>query len=108
MACRPRFHPLHRLIPDLGDRLTVLEIVLLTLLVLTLALGPYTLFKSQERTPLSSAETRFVETSPSGMQIVPASCPSQPHYTGECSGAPPPARNGHCSINARSEEHTSE
>lgn len=45
------------------------------------------------RKPLSSAETRFVETSPSGLQIVPASCPSNPHDGGSCSG------NGACNIN---------
>lgn len=37
------------------------------------------------REPLASAETRFADTSSRGLQIVPASCPSDPHYTGECS-----------------------
>ena len=55
---------------------------------------------SQSRKPLASAETRFVEHSTSGMQIVPASCPSDPHYSGECSGAPPAASSGTCVIYA--------
>lgn len=37
------------------------------------------------REPVASAETRFVEHSTSGLQIVPASCPSNPHSAGECS-----------------------
>ena len=40
-----------------------------------------------ERASLASAETQFVEYSKSGMQIVPASCESNPpyeHYDGEC------------------------
>jgi hypothetical protein len=32
----------------------------------------------ENRSPIASSETRFVETSESGMQIVPASCPSSP------------------------------
>ncbi|MBI4094116.1 hypothetical protein HY417_04080 [Candidatus Kaiserbacteria bacterium] len=48
------------------------------------------------RAPISSAETRFVEMSPSGLQIVPASCasvPPNPHDGGSCSGG------GACNIN---------
>lgn len=47
------------------------------------------------RTPIASSETQFVELSESGLQIVPASCPSSPHYSGECDGIPPPTS---CSI----------
>lgn len=36
------------------------------------------------RGAVASAETRFVEHGNSGLQIVPASCPSSPHYVGEC------------------------
>ncbi len=43
---------------------------------------------SIERAPLASAETQFVERTAQGLQIVPASCPSSPHYRGECSGNP--------------------
>lgn len=39
-----------------------------------------------ERAPIASSETRFVEKSESGLNVVPASCPSSPHYTGDCSG----------------------
>mgnify|MGYP003393212075 CR=1 FL=1 len=45
---------------------------------------------TKERNPLSSAETRFVEKSAGGMQIVPASCPSDPHVSGECDTPPQP------------------
>ncbi len=41
--------------------------------------------------PRSSAETRFVEYGLSGLQIVPASCPSSPHYAGECTAPPKPS-----------------
>ncbi len=43
-------------------------------------------FAGSVRAPIASSETRFVEYSKSGLQIVPASCPSNPHYSGECSG----------------------
>ncbi len=32
-----------------------------------------------------SPEVKFTDVSANGMQIVPASCPSSPHYAGECS-----------------------
>lgn len=45
-----------------------------------------------------SSEVLFTDSSASGLAIVPASCPSVPHYVGECSGGgivipppPPPA-----------------
>lgn len=34
---------------------------------------------ADSRAPIASSETRFVEYSEGGMQIVPASCPSNPH-----------------------------
>ena len=43
-------------------------------------------FSDRLREPLASAETRFVEVSPAGLHIVPASCPSTAHASGECSG----------------------
>lgn len=49
------------------------------------------------RVPVASSETKFIEISAAGLQIVPASCPSSPHYTGECSGVPPASS---CSISA--------
>lgn len=55
-----------------------------------------------QRSPIASSETRFVETSASGLQIVPASCPSEPpHFSGD-TGTPdcdPEATNG-CTITA--------
>jgi hypothetical protein len=96
MARRFFHRSFHQLVGKLKD-LTVLEAILLTLIILTLALGPYTLFP-QSRQPLASSETRFVETSPSGMQIVPASCPSAPHYDGECSGGPLTPPGNTCAI----------
>ena len=36
------------------------------------------------RSAFSSSELRYFEHSQSGLQIVPASCPSSPHYAGEC------------------------
>lgn len=45
----------------------------------------FMLFNTAEsRAPIASSETRFVEYSKGGMQIVPASCPSNPHFAGEC------------------------
>lgn len=34
----------------------------------------------------ASPEVKFADASASGLSIVPASCPSSPHYSGECSG----------------------
>ncbi len=47
---------------------------------------------------LASAEAEFTDASASGLHIVPASCPSSPHYSGECSGSPPPAPRRGCTI----------
>jgi hypothetical protein len=81
-----------------------LEKTVFVLLAIILALYPISLFKQQPRPPISSAETRFVERSPSGLQIVPASCPSSPDYDGQCSGAPPPEPSGPCAIYANPTE----
>ncbi|NBV77470.1 hypothetical protein EBR66_04880 [bacterium] len=37
------------------------------------------------RTPNPSIELAFTSPSPQGLAIVPASCPSSPHYVGDCS-----------------------
>lgn len=46
----------------------------------------------------ASVELKFTDASPNGILIVPASCPSSPHYAGECSVNPgipaPPPDNG--------------
>ncbi|HEY4516903.1 MAG TPA: hypothetical protein VJG64_03055 [Candidatus Paceibacterota bacterium] len=39
----------------------------------------------QAKAPFSSAEVHFADASPGGLQIIPASCPSDPHWVGECS-----------------------
>lgn len=63
------------------------EFGLLALLALIAILPVYV---SPAREPTASAETRFVELSASGLQIVPASCPSSPHVADECSPPDPP------------------
>lgn len=47
-----------------------------------------------------SPEVQFADMSKSNLSIVPASCPSDPHFAGECSGEIPPG--GDCSLNASS------
>lgn len=37
--------------------------------------------------PFTSVEVKFTDASPHGVAIVPASCPSDPHYPGECGGS---------------------
>jgi|GEM_PF-1948598 len=63
-----------------GGRDIALLVVCAAILALLFLVGG-----TQSRAPLSSAETRFVELSESGLQIVPASCSSYAHYQGECS-----------------------
>src|SRR3989344_5751588 len=41
-------------------------------------------FSASAREPFSSAEVKFSDASPSGLAIMPASCPSDPHWEGEC------------------------
>ncbi len=56
-----------------------------------------------ERASLASAETQFVEYSKSGMQIVPASCESNPpyeHYVGECGSTGGGGGPAACTISA--------
>lgn len=59
--------------------------------IVTGALAAFALFamflSADTRAPIASTETRFVEYSSGGLQIVPASCESTPpyeHYSGEC------------------------
>ena len=40
------------------------------------------------RQPFASSEVQFTDSSASGLAIVPASCPSSPHYAGECDPSP--------------------
>lgn len=68
-------------------RLRVREIVWLLVVIFVVALC---IIYVGKREPLSSAETRFVERSHSGLHIVPASCPSSPDYAGwTCSSQTP-------------------
>ena len=46
----------------------------------------------------ASSEVQFSDTSVRGMQIVPASCPSSPHWAGECGGTPPEPWQAGCTI----------
>ena len=41
----------------------------------------------QPRSGIASSETQFTDPSESGLAIVPASCPSSPHNTGECTAS---------------------
>lgn len=61
------------------------------LLIVGLVLAAFALVLSTHspRTPFASAEVQFTDLSAHGLAIVPASCPSDPHYAGECSAAPP-------------------
>ena len=43
------------------------------------------------RSPFASAEVQFTDVSARGMHIVPASCPSDQHYVGECTPATCPS-----------------
>ena len=45
---------------------------------------------ANQKTAFVSPEVQFADASQSGLSIVPASCPSNPHYSGECSSTPPP------------------
>lgn len=44
------------------------------------------MFQEPFRAGITSAELRISEPSSLGLDIIPASCPSYPHYAGECSG----------------------
>jgi len=57
--------------------------VLLLLLLLTAGVS------SVSRSPFTSAEVKFTDPSVHGLAIVPASCPSDPHYQGECNTTNP-------------------
>jgi|GEM_PF-1506282 len=63
------------------------------ILTAVVALGALAILLSgvDGRVPVASSETKFFELSAAGLQIVPASCPSSPHYSGACSGVPSPS-----------------
>ncbi len=49
-----------------------------------------------------SSEVQFADASASGLSIVPASCPSSPHYTGQCDPGTGGGTSGDCKIWASS------
>ncbi|QQG38148.1 MAG: hypothetical protein HYS26_01165 [Candidatus Kaiserbacteria bacterium] len=51
-----------------------------------IALLVYAATVSSDRAGFASSEVQFADASQGGALIVPASCPSNPHYAGECSG----------------------
>jgi hypothetical protein len=55
---------------------------------------------SQSRSAFISPEVKFTDASKSGLAIVPASCPSNPHFAGDCTTNPAPPAPGGCSITA--------
>ena len=53
-------------------------------LLAMVALAAFSTFGQPEYS-FESSEVKFADASPSGLSIIPASCPSSPHYAGECS-----------------------
>lgn len=74
--------------------------------VVALAVIAVVMFTGDVRSPISSAEMRIVEMTQNGFQMVPASCASYPHYTGECSTPTNSNPNG-CTIVANPSTITS-
>jgi len=73
------------------------RIPLVALLVLTLFFVGGTFFV-RGAPAFTSPEAKFTDTSASGLAIVPASCPSDPHYVGQCDEEPPPEPRSNCNI----------
>ena len=59
------------------------------LLAAVMVVAALSFFQTTSASPQASSETRFTELSSSGLSIVPASCPSSPHYSGDCSPSCP-------------------
>ena len=72
----------------------VLGIVLLA----ALALFAISSLGAPQSGGFASSEVQFTDNSARGMQIVPASCPSSPHWLGQCDGTPPPPSQNGCTI----------
>jgi hypothetical protein len=77
-----------RLLSDIRTQFYTVALLLLAALFVAGLAGTRT------HVPFSSAEVQFTDASAHGMQIVPASCPSSPHYVGECSGVCPAGYSG--------------
>ena len=71
---------------DIRPKLILLFALVLLLLALVAAGGT-------GKDAFVSTEVKFTDVSARGLAIVPASCPSSPHYAGECD-PPPTCRNG--------------
>ncbi len=55
------------------------------LAIALIVLAGLSLSNITHRQSLASVEVQFTDSSAHGLQIVPASCPSYPHYSGDCS-----------------------
>ncbi len=65
------------------------------------ALFIFSLFSlSDSSSGFRSAELKFTDASARGLAIVPASCPSSPHFAGECEGGGGAGPGSFCSIGA--------
>jgi hypothetical protein len=69
--------------------------------VLALAIASLAVFTPKYGSPFSSVEVNFSDTSASGLSIMPASCPSNPHSQGECSVLPIPDFLNYCGIQSQ-------
>ncbi|MCE9541236.1 hypothetical protein K8R03_01600 [Candidatus Kaiserbacteria bacterium] len=68
--------------PKLATFVTKKELALLVIACAFLAALAFS--STIEKKPFASAEVQFTDASAHGLAIVPASCPSSPHYAGEC------------------------
>lgn len=68
------------------------ELFMISILA-AIALFAWSMSASSHGAGFRSVELRFTDASAKGLQIVPASCPSNPHDGGQCSGG------GACSLN---------
>lgn len=72
--------------------------LLVALVACTIALYAISFVFGGGQSAFVSSEVRFADTSARGLAIVPASCPSYPHYDGECTTQDPV--QGQCSISS--------
>jgi hypothetical protein len=69
----------------IGSRISAHVYLIVLLALVAVFVAGLSIHSSSE--PFASAEVQFTDASVRGMHIVPASCPSDEHYVGEC--APP-------------------
>jgi len=77
-----------------SKRLSRTEII--TFAIAVIAVGA--LLATSHRAPIASSEVQFADTSATGLGLIPASCPSSPHYSGQCT--PPSQPSSGCVIQA--------